>query len=378
MESPNYEVVSSGTFGSTNRDWSIRRGTFREGLASGVEVIEIRQGDFSFKVFPTRGMGIWEAHVGSERIGWDSPVKTPVHPAFINVKARNGLGWLDGFNELLCRCGLSFNGPPGKDEAVGSAIESDVTLHGNIANLPAHSIQFIETQGEIGVSGIVDESTLFGPQLRLKSIMTTRCGENAIVLRDMITNLGSRATDLSLLYHTNIGSPILEEGARLSLPVRRVVPNHARSAEDVATYDTYLGPTPEYSEQVYFFETLADAEGHTVALLENQAGTRGFSMSLNTFQLPYFTQWKCTQPLQDGYVTGLEPGTNFPNFKAFEREQGRILQLAPGASYEIELTLSFHTNSEEIQAVKQKIVQIQSQAEQVICPQPISPFCRVE
>ena len=39
-----------------------------------------------------------------------------MHPAFVNLESRGQLGWLDGFNEWLCRCGLAFNGPPGADE----------------------------------------------------------------------------------------------------------------------------------------------------------------------------------------------------------------------------------------------------------------------
>jgi hypothetical protein len=42
-------------------------------------------------------------------MGWDSPVKEVVNPAFINLESRNGLGWLEGFNEMMVRCG--YDGP---------------------------------------------------------------------------------------------------------------------------------------------------------------------------------------------------------------------------------------------------------------------------
>src|SRR2546425_4718770 len=38
------------------------------------------------------------------------------HPKLINLQARGGLGWLDGFNEWLCRCGLENNGQPRSEE----------------------------------------------------------------------------------------------------------------------------------------------------------------------------------------------------------------------------------------------------------------------
>src|SRR5262245_49430592 len=117
-------------------DWAIRQGWFGGGLSDGVELIELCSGPLSVWILPTRGMGIWRAEYEGIPVGWTSPVRQPVHPFFVNLHSRNGLGWLDGFNELICRCGLSFNGPPGNDEGAASPIESAITLHGRIANIP--------------------------------------------------------------------------------------------------------------------------------------------------------------------------------------------------------------------------------------------------
>ena len=56
-------------------------------------------------------------------------------------------------------------------------------------------------------------------------------------------------------------------------------------------------------------------------------------------QLPAFTIWKNTVAAADGYVTGLEPGTDYPNSRRFEREKGRLVRIAPGATYEAEITM---------------------------------------
>ncbi len=146
-------------------DWAIRRGRLSEGVSAGIEVVQLNNGTLTVSVLPTRGMGIWNALVGELPVGWTSPVRQPVHPSFVNLKSRNGLGWLEGFNELLCRCGLAFNGPPGTDDGQPSPIESDLTLHGRIANLPAHSVT-VEADAAndvLRVRGVVEETTLFGP-----------------------------------------------------------------------------------------------------------------------------------------------------------------------------------------------------------------------
>ena len=55
-------------------------------------------------------------------------------------------------------------------------------------------------------------------------------------------------------------------------------------------------------------------------------------MTLSTEQLPFFTLWKNTAAENDGYVTGLEPGTNFPYNRRIERKAGRVPKLAAGES----------------------------------------------
>src|SRR5271157_6466994 len=74
--------------------------TLQAGLSQGVDVIEVRHGNFRFVVVPTRGMGIWRACLGDLRLGWKSPVRGPVHPVYVRQQHPDGIGWLDGFDEL--------------------------------------------------------------------------------------------------------------------------------------------------------------------------------------------------------------------------------------------------------------------------------------
>ena len=100
--------------------YSIVKKTLRGGLADGVDTITIDNGKFSFIVLPTRGMSIWKAWLNDAEIGWQSPVHGPVHPKYVPLNEPSGLGWLDGFDELLVRCGLESNGAPEFDEQSGS------------------------------------------------------------------------------------------------------------------------------------------------------------------------------------------------------------------------------------------------------------------
>jgi Domain of unknown function (DUF4432) len=68
------------------------------------------------------------------RIGWESPVSEVVNPAFIELNGRGGLGWLEGFNEMVVRCGYEWVGHPGMDKGVL------LPLHGLAANIPASKV----------------------------------------------------------------------------------------------------------------------------------------------------------------------------------------------------------------------------------------------
>ena len=96
--------------GGSATDYSVRKRTLRGGLRDGVDVVEVAAGACRLTLIPTRGMGIWRAWIGDVPIGWQSPIHGPVHPRCVPLSDPGGLGWLDGFDELLVRCGLESNG----------------------------------------------------------------------------------------------------------------------------------------------------------------------------------------------------------------------------------------------------------------------------
>ena len=323
-------------------------------------------------------MGIWRGEFQGLPIGWDSPVKQPVHPNFVNQTERGGLGWLAGFNELLCRCGLSFMGPPGRDaDFADHPINGELTLHGKIANIPAHFVEVTvdpDRDGQIAVTGIVDECSMFGPCLRLKSTITMNAGSNRATIIDDVTNLSAKPAEFELLYHTNIGRPFLEAGSRLLAPVRAMCPRDARAAEGLATFDKYEAPDVRYAEQAYLFQLAANANQQTQTMLVNAAGDLGFGLKFSVAELPCFTVWKNTAAEADGYVTGLEPGTNFPNLRSFERSKGRVISLAPGQTRRQTLELAIHPDRPAVEAATAEINALQRSVAPAISVVPLALY----
>jgi hypothetical protein len=363
---------------ATPHDWSIRKRTLHGGLRDGMDLIEVHNGALSYAVLPTRGMGLWRGEYRGNFLGWRAPVLGPVHPKFVNLDERGGLGWLGGFDEWLCRCGLNSNGPPGEDVVTdknGRTTRSRLTLHGRIANRPAHYVEVrvnLDPPHELTIIGHVEEGCLFFPHVSLISTTTTVPGSHRLVIHDVVENRGAGPVEMEMLYHLNVGPPFLEAGSRMVTPIRELAPLTARAAEGIDTFDTYAGPTAGYTEQVYVYDPLADAAGKTLAMLYNSAADRGLVVRWNRNELPSFTLWKNTAAVEDGYVTGLEPGTNYPSFRTFERQQGRVRVLPPGGRWEGKWSIEVFDIATSVAKILAEIVALQAHAKPTIhqTPQP--------
>jgi len=350
------------------RGCSVTKRTLSAGLSEGVATVRVDNGQLAFELLPTRGMGIWKAWIAGQEIGWQSPVRGPVHPQFVPWAEPSGLGWLDGFDELFVRCGLESNGAPEFDDRG----RVRYPLHGRIANRPAHrvEIQLDDESGEITVIGEVDETRFLFHKLRLRTTISTRVGEPAIHLRDEVVNLADVPGSMQMLYHVNFGSPLLDAGSRFLAPIAVVVPRDPRAAEGISGWDAYLAEQPGYAEQVYFLKLRGDAQGNSRALLRNAHGTLGVTLHFNLQQLPCFSLWKNTSALADGYVTGLEPGTNYPNTRSFEQTQGRVVQLPPRGTYAMDLQLSVHADAKAVAAAERAVQELQGSKAPTIFNQP--------
>jgi hypothetical protein len=355
--------------------WSVRKLTLHGGKQEGVEVVIVNNGKLTFTIVPTRGMGVLEAKLGDVRLGWNSPVKEVVHPRHINLQSRGGVGWLEGFNEWMVRCGLENIGGPCQDKFIndsGGETSVALTLHGKIANIPASEVEVIvdSTPARIKIRGRVDERMPFGPQLELWTEISTEPDSNELRITDIITNRGSCPQEFEILYHANYGSPLLEAGASFLAPAARVIPMTTHAAKAVQDYADVSGPVTGFAEQVYCICPIADAQGRTVIALANKTRDRAVSMTYATKELPYLTIWKNTASEADGYVMGLEPGTNFPNNRTIERKLGRVRTLAPGASYSATIGYAVHVGANGVKQVMERIQKIQGKQKPVIDQQP--------
>ncbi|MGB7755313.1 MAG: aldose 1-epimerase family protein [Salinisphaera sp.] len=347
--------------------FSVRQYSLHGGKQDGVTLIEVDNGHLVFTVVPTRGMSILRVRAGDITLGWNSPVKEVVHPAFIDLQARGGLGWLDGFNEMLVRGGYAWSGHPGMD---GDQL---LTLHGRAGNTPASRVEVVvdpEPPHRIRVRGRVREATFKFADFDMCTEISTLPGSTAFQVSDRLTNQSDYEREFQILYHGNFGPPLLEENARFDAPVREIAPFNAYAARDLDTWPTYRGPTPHFDEQAYNLWPYANDDNRTTTLLHNAAADRGVVLRYRVDQLPCLTLWKNTDTLKQGYVTGVEPGSGFPYNRAVERRAGRVPTLAAGASRDFTLDYAVLANRDQVTETSEEINGIRAGRETRVHTEP--------
>jgi len=351
-------------------DFSIEKKRLYGGKQAGVDIVIVRNGEMEITLVPTRGMGIFNVKQKDQRIlGWDSPVKEIVNPIFIDLESRNGVGWLDGFNEMLVRCGYEWTGHPGIDDN-GQLL----SLHGRVQNTPASNVKIVIEDNPpyaISVIGEVSELTFKKSNLVTTTKFSIIPGSQSFSVHDTLTNKSDYDDEYQVIYHSNFGSPILEKGAKFTAAVSEISPFNNYAKAGLKNWGTYLGPTKNFDEMVFNFKPIGDENGNTLAVLHNSLENKGVSVAYNIKQLPVLTLWKNTDTLNQGYVTGIEPGTSYAYSTKYQRPLGLVPKIKAGQSKQFDVTYTVLNSSFEVKSALGKVLEIQGNQVIKLIEQPI-------
>lgn len=353
----NWQVSSKSLGIDAATPFSIEKRRLHGGKQEGVDILVVNNGVMEITLVPTRGMGIYQVKSGDLRLGWDSPVKEIVNPAFIDLESRNGLGWLDGFNEMMVRCGYEWTGHPGVDEN-GQLL----SLHGRVQNTPASSVKVIiddQAPHRIRILGEVSERTFKKAELVTATELSVEPGSNRFELHDALTNRADYVDEYQIIYHSNFGTPILEAGAQFVTAASEISPFNDYAKKGLHSWQTYLAPTKDFDEMVFNLKPKGDAEGNTLAVLHNQAGNAGVAVGYNIQQLPVLTLWKNTDTKQQGYVTGIEPGTSYAYNTKYQRPLGLVPKIQPGETKHFDLSYTLLRNADETTTALSQVAKLQ-------------------
>jgi len=321
-----------------------RHYTLTEGWGCGMRATDINTGaGLQYTVLPDRGMDIsLAAYKGKNLVYMTCNGETS--PAFFEPE---GSGWLRTFaGGLLTTCGLTYLGPPCSDNG------EQLGLHGRYSTTPVK--QYADLSGWDGdnyilkVKGIAEEGYLFGSKLRLERVIGSVAGTNMIKITDTISNFGSSVSPYTILYHINIGYPLLSEDAELVIDPESTVARDDEALRGIDEFRSFSKPRGHYREQVFFHTMKNDGQGKTCVELRNKVIGTALSVCFDAARLPYLTQWKMLG--YGEYVLGIEP-CNVPcKSRGALREKGELPFLGPGESVtnEIEIKVTDCSSSKKI------------------------------
>ena len=82
--------------------------------------------------------------------------------------------------------------------------------------------------------GVWTSAQFYGPKLELWTDLITEPGSATFAVDDTITNRGDNDQEFEMIYHSNYGPPLLEEGSTAVVAAERVVPFNANAAKGIA------------------------------------------------------------------------------------------------------------------------------------------------
>ena len=286
------------------------------GKGDGMRLLQVRNAaGLEFTVAADRCADIYRLIFKGDNMGYFS-ANGYVGPAYYDDL---GAGFLKSFTAgFLTTCGLSTAGAGSVDEG------EELPLHGTIGNTPCERIWWTEDEENLYIHAHVSEEQIFRHKLHLTRVITCGKWENTITISDTVENRGHAETPVMLLYHMNMGYPLLSENAVIDIPSDTVRPRDAQAAKDLDTWNRMLPPTPGFEEQCYFHTFGKEGK----ASIYNPDIRKGLTISFDKDVLDNFTQWKM-MGYRD-YVLGLEPSNCSLAGRAAQRKSGELKFLKPG------------------------------------------------
>lgn len=241
-----------------------------------------------------------------------------------------GSNWLNSFTAgFLTTCGLNGVGTPCVDEG------EEIPLHGSIGNTPCEKAIFFEEEGKLIIKTVTNDETIFGRKLRLSRQITVSTDENKFVITDTIKNTGGKKEPFEILYHMNMGYPLLDEDSIIDIPSVKVTGRDAHASSDIDNWMKMEKPQADYQERCYY-HVFEGNKGYA-SITQPKLDTT-LAISYDAIALDGFVEWKM-MGVRD-YVLGLECGNCYPDGRVAMRESGMLKFLEPGEKKTYEVTIN--------------------------------------
>lgn len=299
------------------------------GKGDGMRLLQVRNGlGLEFTVSADRAADITRISYEGVNYSYISPCGY-VAPAYFD---HEGTGFSKSFTcGFLTTCGLSNIGVPTEDES------GKTGLHGTISHIPAEHIYYTEDDNQIVIHATLRDGEIFKQKLVLERELVCSKKENKLQIIDTVRNEGSRAEPVSILYHMNLGYPLLDENAKLETTAAKVEARDARAQEGIDHWDTFLTPQPNFEEQCYYHTF--DGPWASAKLTNPKIG-KGLEIKCDTATLDTIVEWKMMG--ERDYVLGIEPTNNRLLGRGELKKKNMLKYLEPGQRVSFHIEASFY------------------------------------
>lgn len=259
---------------------SARRYTITEGQAKGLDVIDCDNGKIRFLVNASKACDIMQLYHEGQNISFISK------NGFTN-RETDFLSRFEG--GMVYTCGLDNLGR-----------RENYQMHGTFHNIPAEIVCVQCNEKGIEIQAIIRDTSLFGKNLVMERRIFSPIGADWVELTDTLINEGYKDENYCLLYHVNIGYPMLDDGARIIADVKSIDGRMDCAEEHQEQPFEICDCIPNVNENCYYL----DLEKPEISVINKKIGKK-VKLSYSKDTLPYFLEWKSMAG--GDYALGLEP-----------------------------------------------------------------------
>lgn len=306
-----------------------------KGKGKGLTLLEVRNGKgLQFTLSADRCMDISRVSYNGSNMGYFAPCGY-VAPAFYDKNA-----FLKSFTAgFLTTCGLDGVGSPCIDNG------EEVPMHGTISNTPCENYYYTEEDEKITVFAQIRDASLFGTQLVMKREYVFSKSENIVTIKDDIENIGVLDAPCMLLYHFNMGYPLLSENSKVVIPHNSAVARNEHAQTGFEQKLVMEKPQSDYEEMCYYYDVKDNNKMASVGIYSPDI-KKGLTITYDKTTLDNFTEWKMMG--ENEYILGLEPANCTPDGRNVMRENGMLKILKPGETYKTYIEIEFTESENEV------------------------------
>lgn len=312
-----------------------------DGVERGVRAIEARTaGGIDITCLLDRALDVADATIDGLPVAWRAPTGY-AGPWYYDASPMGFQRTMGG--GLFVTAGLDHVLFPVREAELAYAFpliaERDYPMHGRIAHTPARLVELREDlvgpDPSLRVRAIATQASVFGEYLELDRTIETRVGTPLVTVSDRVTNLGGTPAPHMMLYHVNLGFPLLDVDTQPFAATR--LHTAAASANDGSEepFSPFGAPRPGTVEQVYCHRLQEDPAGLAHVGVFNPRLALAVGLSYSARALPYLLEWRVRRA--GVYALGFEPSTADLEGRTGARHQRRLRLLEPGESITYDL-----------------------------------------